>query len=168
MKKTTTLALILICLTVTVFGQKSNPIPQEASYTIDFVFTGEVLNRSDSVFALQYTFVATDVQKFRGLELEDSQQKHKLNLKKKGLQGNMEVKNEKDKVKVIIHKYDKYDLPVLTQAEDSLGNKHQLYLSTKTKGHINAEQFKTQLKGIRESEKQREKARDNNKPRKKN
>lgn len=158
----------MICLTTTVFGQKSDPIPQEASYTIDFVLTGEVQNRVDSLFALQYTFAAADVQKFRALELEDSQQLHQLNLSKTGLQGNMEVKNEKDKVKVHVHKYDKYDLPVLTQAKDNLGTKHQLYLSTNTRGRITAEQFKAQIKGIRESVKQREKTGDNNQPRKKN
>jgi len=167
MKKTITLVFILICLNVISFGQKSMPIQQETSYTIDFVFTGEVLNRSDSVFALQYTFAATDVQKFRGLELEDSQQHHQLNLKKRGLQGNMEVRNEKDKVKVLVHNYDKYDLPVLTLAEDSLGTKHQLYLSA-ARGHLTAEQFKAQIKGIRESVKQREKTGDNNQPHIKN
>ena len=120
MKQKLTITFIMICLTATVFGQKSDPIPQEASYTIDFVFTGEIQNTSDSLFALQYTFATADVQKFNALVLEDSQQQHHLNLKKQGRQGNMEIKNEKNKVKVIVHKYDKYDLPVLTQAEDSL------------------------------------------------
>ena len=168
MKKFRHITFLLVCLTVTVFGQKPNPIPQEASYTIDFVFTGEVQNRVDSLFALQYTFAAADVQKFTALVLEDSQQQHQLNLSKTGLQGVMEVKNEKDKVKVIVHKYDKYDLPVLMQAEDNLGVKHPLFLSTNHGGRITAEQFRAQLKGIREAVKQSNNTGDNNQPRKKN
>lgn len=162
MKNTIILSFVLIFATVTVFGQKSELKSKEASYTIDFVFTGEVQNSSDSVFSLQYTFAAADVKKFRELELEDSQQHHQFNLEKKGLQGNMEVRSEKDKVKVLVHKYDKYDLPVLTQAEDKQGVKHPLYLSSKHRGHVTAEQFKAQIKGIREAEKQREKAGSNN------
>jgi hypothetical protein len=155
MKKTITIAFVLICLAATVFGQKSDPVTPEASYTIDFVFTGEVQNSVDSLFALQYTFAATDVQKFRVMVLEDPQKQCQLNLSKTGLQGDMEVKKEKDKVKVIVHKYDKYDLPVLIQAEDSLGIKYPLYLSTNTGAHITAEEFKAQLRIIRESVKQR-------------
>jgi len=139
---------------VTVFGQKSDPVTRVASYTIDFVFTGEVQNMVDSLFALQYTFAAADVQKFNTLELEDSKQQHHLNLKKTGLQGHMEIKNEKDKVIILVHKYDKYDLPVLTHADDSMGIKHPLFLSTNKGEHITAAQFKVQLSGIPEPVKQ--------------
>jgi hypothetical protein len=149
-------------MTVTVFGQKTGLKPQVASYTLDFVYTGEVQNVIDSVFVLQYTFASADVHLFTNLVLEDSQGQYSLNIGKTGFQGEMEVKKEKDKVKVIIHKYDKFDLPVLTHAEDKLGDRHPLYLSAKYGGRVSAEQFKAQIKGIRDVEIQRSNAGDKN------
>lgn len=62
----------------------------------------------------------------------------------------MEVRTEKDKVKVIVQKYDKYNLPVLTQGEDLMGIRHSRYLKTGTGGRISAEQFRAGLRANRE------------------
>lgn len=65
MKNILTTALLLIGLSVTVYCQTTNLTSQDASYTIGFVFTGEIKSPGDSVFSLQYTFAATDVSNLK-------------------------------------------------------------------------------------------------------
>lgn len=159
MKNIIILALLIISLSVAVSGQKPAGAAREVCYTIDFVFTGEIQNKVDSLFSLRYTFSAADAGHLRQLVLEDSRRKHSLSLSRSGLQGDMEVRRETDRVKVLVHKYERYDLPVLTWGEDSQGVKHPLRLKTSSGKLLTAEQFKSQLQGIRELMEQNEQIR---------
>lgn len=89
MKNTISTGLVLICLGLATFGQKAVRVAQELSYTIDFVFSGEIPSKGD-----------------------------------------MEAKKETGQVRVLVYKYDKYDLQIPILREDCQGVKHVLRLKT--------------------------------------
>jgi len=132
------------------YCQKSDTLKRN-SYQIDFVFTGEIHNHVDSTFALQYSFLTADISRFRTLVMENSKRRQLLNLSVKERQNEMEIKREQGKVKIVIYQYDKYDLPVLIQAEDSLRRTYPLYLRSNKGSYFTASQVKNQVKTMREA-----------------
>ena len=130
------------------------------SYRMDFIFTGEVRNQADSTFVLQYSFSQENIKNYRALMLETDKGRQRVDLSvKTGQVGQvvkkgMEIKTGQGQVYMLIHDYDKYDLPVPVQAEDKQGALHPLYLYVRRGGYMTAGQLKAQIKEIREAAKE--------------
>lgn len=128
-----------------VFVNCSRAVAQESTCSVGFVFSGQVNQALDSVFFLQYTFPSAEVQNLRQFILEDARGQYRLIVNKPGMQGDMEIKNEQDKVRVIVHLYDKSNLPVLVQGEDLSGVRRALYIRTGGGMRMSGEQFRVRM-----------------------
>jgi hypothetical protein len=118
------------------------------SYEIDFVFTGQVKGQVDSLFALQYVFSKADFATFRKLYLESSAKKYSVNTGKTTTDS-LEIVQAGQKVYLRFKRYDKYDLPVLMQAEDKSGRRSPLYLRHKDGRLTTGAGFKDEIRSIR-------------------
>lgn len=128
-----------------IFGYCTRAEAQESTCSVGFVFSGQVNQALDSVFFLQYTFPSAEVRNLKQFILEDARGQYRLIANKPGMQGDMEIKNEQDKVRVIVHRYDKLDLPVLVKGEDLSGQRHELYIRTGGGVRISGEQFRVRM-----------------------
>ena len=97
-------------------------------YTIDYVFTGKVNPGLDSIFALRYKFMKQDFNRFNKVFIEGSSHKKIVNLKNILTNDSIEVQSDGAYSYIIIKKYDKEDIPLLTQGEDKNGQKQDFYI----------------------------------------
>lgn len=148
MKKLIFYLLLVVSVTVVQAQQADNL--KSKSYQMDFVFTGEVKNHVDSTFALEYSLPEENTKNYRALVLETSKGRQRVDLSAKSKPGGMEIRTVKDQVRVIIYNYDKYDIPVMVEAEDNRGTIHPLYLHGKRGGYLTSGQIKEQVRKLRE------------------
>jgi hypothetical protein len=131
-------------------GQQTDNLKLK-SYRMGFVFEGEIKNQADSTFSLQYTFSREDVKNYRALVLENSTGRQRVELLSKNRPDGMEIKTGKDQLRVVIRNYDKYDIPVIIEAEDAEGTAYPLYLHGRQENYLGPDELKAQVRALREA-----------------
>lgn len=116
--------------------------PSDNFYTMDFVFTGKIKPGLDSVFAVRCTFTKSYFNRFRKLFVADSHQIKFFNTGRSQPNDSIEIQEDNRFSYVIIKKYDKEDLPVLTQGEDKSGVRQELLIRHLDGNLMNAGQYK--------------------------
>jgi hypothetical protein len=142
------LLLLILFFCCTQFLSKAQSLPDIGEgyyYEIDFIFTGKVKGQTDSVFALQYTIPITAYKKIRKVLFVDSKRQWAVNADMSNMNDSLEIVRTKRDVKLIIKKYNKYDFPVLMEAEDHGGKKHDLPLRKKSGAFQSGPQLKDEL-----------------------
>ena len=143
-------SILIVTFMVTARGQQTDNLKLK-SYRMSFVFEGEIKNLADSAFSLQYTFSREDVKNYRALVLENSTGRQRVELLSKNRPDGMEIKTGKDQLRVVIRNYDKYDIPVIIEAEDAGGTAHPLYLHGRQGNYLSPDELKAQVRALREA-----------------
>jgi hypothetical protein len=149
MRQISLLILLFCCVPFWSKAQSTQDISEGYYYTIDFVFTGKVKGQTDSVFALQYTFPIQGYKKIKKILFVDSKRQWAVNADISALNDSLEVVRNKNEVKFIIRKYDKYDFPVLMRAEDHGGKGHDLHMRKKSGAFQSGPQLNDELRRSR-------------------
>jgi hypothetical protein len=124
--KKTVLSIVLGLLFLSTQAQQGNvPASQVTDYyETGYVFTGEIENVVDSVFAISVIFSTAGFSKIQSLVVNDSAT---VTLTGANATNDVEIHNNGNKVSIWIRKYDKYYPPVITHFIGSDGNKTKLY-----------------------------------------
>lgn len=141
---------LFVIFAVTIVQAQQTDNLKSKSYQMNFVFTGEVKNQTDSTFVLEYSLPEENIKNYRALVLETSKGRRRVNLSREEKTEDIEIKTVKDQVRVIIYNYDKYDIPVLVEAESTGGTAQALYLHGKRGGYLTSGQIKEQVRKLRE------------------
>ncbi len=148
MKKLIFSFFVIFAVTIVQAQQADNL--KSKSYQMNFVFTGEVKNQTDSTFVLEYSLPQENIKNYRALALETSKGRQRIDLSGKSRVEGIDIKTVKDRVNVVISNYDKYDFPVIVEAEDNRGTIHPLFLQGKRGGYMTSGQLKEQVRKLHE------------------